>query len=149
MRLAAVLALALAGCVGDPPWHGQTSFTAVERTEIERGYHLVCDRVGKPCDPIAWDRWPDDTSPWTVVRSVDGEGGQYDPATSTIRFRADGVCSPAWLAAHEFGHWLHLPHLTAGEIGVMAITCSSPDATWTEADQLSCKRAGACAVASE
>lgn len=141
MRLAlAALFLVSTGCYAAPPWHGDESFTASERADIERAQTFMADRVGVESVGIVWDRSHSEGTcePGTIVRRANGLGGQR--VGSCIYLGLAGGNPLDALVAHEFGHHHGLVHVD--DEGVMN---SIPMAmTWTEADQVMCVSRGLC-----
>ena len=110
------LVVALAGCSETLPLHGDVTFTAEERTEIERGNAFISERIGRAPLEIIWDAPHVDgpCEPLTIQRT-EGTGGRQIPRLRCIVIGGNSDRTYlAAVAAHELGHWNGLDHVDSG-----------------------------------
>lgn len=154
----AVIVMAASGCLEleTNVVHGDVTFTAAERVEIERGNVWIAERVGKPAYEIVWDlphpSDPDSYCRHCVIRTTPdartwGLGSWAARVTLALEPGVQGD-SVAILAAHEFGHTHRLEHLPADVAGIMNPN-TEPALTWTDADQAQCVADGVCSAAAD
>jgi hypothetical protein len=154
LLIAMLLGLSLSCASKQDPMHGDVSFTAEERSAIERGNVFIAERVGQEPYDIVWDL-PHPTDPssggaLTIVRgcsrpTFSGTGeinGHVEIAPD--RLVASGSTEDlAVIAAHEFGHTRRLQHLPADVAGLMNPS-TEHSLVWTDADQAKCLADGIC-----
>lgn len=134
--------LMLTGCAfGEPVYHGDIGFTAVERASIEQGEEYVAHRVGQTPYGIVWDGVGDKHR---IIKGGFASGdrdGYYHDTNIYISTTTTPKDLPE-VAAHEFGHSWGLVHLPKGQIGIMSERVT--ELKWTEADQKMCEVAHVC-----
>ena len=139
MRIAAVLlGLSLLGCGGGgPDWHGDTTFTAAERLQVQAGVDWMTAAAGHEPDLIVWDA-PHDvetTIPWTIVRWSGVAAGDYGRGRVRLgNVGFVGAYTLTSLAAHELGHHYGMRDVPSG----VAMRHHGPELEWNAADQSEC-----------
>ncbi len=137
-----LLLLISSGCASPvSPFHGDVTFTAIERAAIERGAAFTAEHTGAPLD-IVWDapHVPDGTCRVGTIERSEGTGALAERGLGCIHI---GVTQPEYiavLAAHELGHWRGLEHVTHGLMQPVV----TPTLAWSEEDQAECVRVGRC-----
>ncbi len=125
------------------PVHGDITFTAEERHELERGAAFITGHV--PWHPvvIVWDapHAGEGCPVGTLQRSPDGKGARTFPdgcIVVGVQERWPGRITE--IVAHEFGHLVGLGHTRTG-----LMTPAYNDLSWTDDVERECERVGACA----
>jgi hypothetical protein len=152
--------LALSGCAAPEfVWHADVTFTAEERAELAQALAWTSSHVGDPSPPrILYDL----PHPADDQHGAEGTIIRREGATQTggIEFNsvwaielaagAPGSTNETWfrvIAAHEFGHWYGLVHVSSGLMQHLG-----PQWTWSAEDAADCRAnvaftdAKACAV---
>lgn len=144
-----VLLFLVSGCAHSNLWHGDVSFTLVERKAIEEGNEYIAARMGtKPYD-IVWDEphRVDETrcvEDRTIIRRVMREySGFYRGNPKCVEIDPTDPLMSA-VAAHEFGHSRGLGHLPENVPGLMNPVVSAPLPLWSPEDQLMCELTWRC-----
>jgi hypothetical protein len=141
------LALSFLGCAPDFTAHGDVTFTAEERAKIEEGNRWLADALHEEPIDIVWDlEHPSDDVQWPrariIRRGVPFCGAADIGCAFVLNVSLDPAALTTSLAAHEFGHYRGMRHVT--EPGIMNHTIGP--LIWTHADQCECQRAGVCHV---
>lgn len=145
--LAVLLAVAGAGCSETLPLHGDVTFTAEERAEIEEADVWLASKVGGAPLGIVWDMPHGEGDDRSVRRGASpgarGGLGHYQSADRSITIDADRVAVEGDMrvvAAHELAHLRGIDH--HGHDGLMS---QGPGAlVWTTADEDVCRASGVC-----
>lgn len=157
MKCAALLAIALAGCGATSDgeevlvWHGDVTFTASERLQIESGMRFTNTFVVRR-HAVIWDapHAPESSrcTDGTILRRETATGGLYSFATKLrcIDLGVENGYPVASLAAHELVHASGvLGHAEDGEL----MRPNYPALSWGTADQALCEKFGACLTESK
>lgn len=141
-----VAALLVSGCSWDhvhTPPHGDVTFTPEERAAIERGAAFLSAHANTnafPIGPIVWDAphtWPESCAEETIQRSAKGDGAITHPFGARCIALGVGPKAPSLdaLAAHEFGHWIGMEHVSRGLMQPFGMSLE-----WSDEDQAECVR---------
>lgn len=114
-----LLSLTLTGCAGDFVYHGDLSFSAEERAQIEQAADLMAARTGGGRIEISWDgELGDPVHNHRILRAVPektaaawGElKGEYGPGYTFYVSPETPKGMVGMVMAHELGHWYGMPH---------------------------------------
>ncbi len=154
---ALALGLSLMGC-GEHVvvFHGDTSFTPEERSQIQRGADLLSEHMHESTIEVVWDLPPGTPPPQLSItkkllrapedRGVVGycDGNRVLIDVEKVRMTGPPDGSLVFAAAHELGHYWGLDHHESPD-GIMAGYLSPRSVpAWSAADQAECKRIGRC-----
>lgn len=137
--------LLLVGCAhGEAVFHGDVTFTPVERATIEHSNEWMAQKVHQQPYGIVWDapHAHECTHEYQIIRGGLASGNDRDGYWSDKCMYLDPTSfHPGPAAAHEFGHTWGLKHIAAP--GMMNKFVSS-ELEWSEADQIMCEAERVC-----